>query len=205
TDGGTTWAKPQRLSASFNNSSVGGRQGCMVRTDSHGVVYVVWEDALKHHNVFKMSRSFDGGATFEKAFVVARVTDVGVFDGVRSISSDGIAGARTSSYPSLDIANGAPTGADAPNTIALGWSDGSAGLNHEHALVQLSSDRGQTWTSPQAVEQAGDRPDFAFLGLSPGGTHPYVLYDAVLDPFRTKKTKPPRVPGGGAPPGSSRP
>jgi hypothetical protein len=26
--------------------------------------------------------------------------------------------------------------------IALGWSDGSPGLNHEHALVQLSGDRG---------------------------------------------------------------
>src|SRR5262249_11431121 len=205
TDGGTTWAKPQRLSASFNNSSVGGRQGCMVRTDSHGVVYVVWEDALKHHNVFKMSRSFDGGATFEKAFVVAQVTDVGVFDGVRSISFDGIAGARTSSFPSLAIANGATTGADAPTTLALGWSDGSAGLNHEHALVQLSSDRGQTWTSPQAVEQAGDRPDFAFLGLSPDGTDLYVVYDAFLDPFRTNTTSPRRVHGPVRPPGASGP
>jgi hypothetical protein len=195
TDGGNTWAKPQRLSASFNNASVGGRQGCMVRTDSHGVVYVVWEDAVNHHNVFKMSRSFDGGATFGKAFVVAQVTDVGVFDGVRSISFDGIAGARTSSFPSLEIANGAPTGAGAPNTIALGWSDGSAGLNHEHALVQLSADRGQTWTPPQAVEQRGDRPDFAFLGLSPNGKDLYVVYDAFLDPFRTNTTSPRRFQG----------
>jgi hypothetical protein len=196
TDGGNTWATPQQLSASFNNPSTGGRQGCMVKTDSHGVVYVVWEDSLNHHSVFKMSRSFDGGVTFEKAFVVApQVTDVGAFDGVRSISFDGIAGARTSSFPSLEIANGAPTGAGAPNTIALGWSDGSDGLNHEHALVQLSSDRGQTWTSPQAVEQAGDRPDFAFLGLSPDGSDLYVVYDAFLDPFQTNTTDPRRFQG----------
>ena len=193
TDGGTTWARPQQLSAS--NQFQPGRQGCMVRTDSHGVVYVVWEDILNHHSVFKMSRSFDGGATFEKAFVVAQVTDVGVFDGVRSISFDGIAGARTNSLPSLDIANGAPTGADAPNTIALGWSDGSDGLNHEQALVQLSSDQGQTWTSPQAVEQAGDRPDFASLGISPDGTDLYLVYDAFLDPFQTNTTDPRRFQG----------
>jgi len=193
TDGGTTWARPQQLSAS--NQFQPGRQGCMVRTDSHGVVYVVWEDILNHHSVFKMSRSFDGGATFEKAFVVAQVTDVGVFDGVRSISFDGIAGARTNSLPSLDIANGAPTGAGAPNTIALGWSDGSDGLNHEQALVQLSSDQGQTWTSPQAVEQAGDRPDFASLGISPDGTDLYLVYDAFLDPFQTNTTDPRRFQG----------
>lgn len=196
TDGGNTWAKPQKLSASFNSPPQPGRQGCMVRTDSHGVVYVVWEDTLNHHSVFKMSRSFDGGATFEKAFVVApQVTDVGTFDGVRSISFDGIAGARTSSFPSLDIANGAPTGAGAPNTIALGWSDGSDGLNHEHALVQLSSDQGLTWTAPQTVEQQGDRPDFAFLGLSPNGKDLYVVYDAFLDPFQTNTTDPRRFQG----------
>jgi hypothetical protein len=196
TDGGDTWAKPRHLTASFNSPPQPGRQGCMVRTDSHGVVYVVWEDTLNHHSVFKMSRSFDGGATFEKAFVVApHVTDVGTFDGVRSISFDGIAGARTSSFPSLDIANGAPTGAGAPNTIALGWSDGSGGLNHEHALVQLSIDRGLTWTAPQVVEQTGDRPDFAFIGLSPNGKDLYVVYDAFRDPFRTNTTDPRRFQG----------
>ena len=51
-------------------------------------------------------------------------------------------GARTSSFPSLSIANGAPSGAGAPDTIALGWSDGADGLNHEHALVQLSGNGG---------------------------------------------------------------
>jgi hypothetical protein len=189
TDGGDTWAKPQRLTASFNSKAQPGRQGCAVATDSNGVVYLVWEDTLNHHSVFLMSRSFDGGVTFEmKPRVVAHVTDVGKFDGVRSISFDGIAGARTSSFPSLSIANGTPTGSGAPNTLALGWSDGSAGLNHEHALVQLSGNRGNTWTSPQAVEQSGDRPDFAFLGISPNGSDLYVVYDGFSDPFRNNTT-----------------
>jgi len=188
-DGGVSWAKPQRLTASFNSTAQPGRQGCAVATDSQGVVYLVWEDTLNHHSVFLMSRSFDGGQTFEqKPQVVAHVTDVGKFDGVRSISFDGIAGARTSSFPSLSVANGAPSGAGAPNTLALGWSDGSAGLNHEHALVELSGNGGNTWTSPRAVQQRGDRPDFAFLGISPGGSDLYVVYDGFSDPFRNNTT-----------------
>jgi hypothetical protein len=189
TDGGVTWAKPQRLTASFNSTAQPGRQGCAVATDSHGVVYLVWEDTLKHHSVFLMSRSFDGGVTFEKKpRVVAQVTDVGKFDGVRSISFDGIAGARTGSFPSLSVANGAPSGARAPNTLALGWSDGRRGLNDEHALVRLSDDRGNTWTRPRRMERRNDRPDFAFLGISPNGSDLYVVYDGFRDPFRNNTT-----------------
>src|SRR5204863_7600730 len=154
----------------------------------HGTVYVTWEDAVHKHSVFELRRSSDGGRSFDKARAVADVTDVGQFDGVRSFSFDGIAGARTSSFPSLSIANGAPSGTGAPNTLALGWSDGSAGLNHEHALVQLSSSRGVSWTAPHAVEQSGDRPDFAFLGISPGGSDLYVVYDGFSDPFRNHTT-----------------
>src|SRR5439155_17218992 len=43
----------------------------------------------------------------------------------------------------------------------------------------------------QEAEQSGDRPDFAFLGISPDGGDLYVAYDAFLDPFRhnTKATR----------------
>jgi hypothetical protein len=188
TDGGETWADPVKLKTpSFSTPVSPDRQGCSVDTDSEGTVYVVWQDAVKKQAVFKMSRSFDGGESFETPRVVAQVTDVGIFDDVRSISFDGIAGARTSSFPSLDIANGAPDGGG-PDTLALGWSDGTDGLNNEHALVQLSDDGGDTWTDPEAVEEAGDRPDFAFIGLSPDGTDLYVVYDAFLDPFQDDTT-----------------
>ncbi len=83
------------------------------------------------------------------------MTDVGADDGTAQISFDGIAGARTSSFPSLDIANGAPTGTGASNTMAIGWSDGSAGLNHEHALVQLSANGGQELDEPDAGRAVG--------------------------------------------------
>ena len=188
TDGGTSWSRPITLSSAFDNPKHPGRQGCSIRTDSKGTVYAVWEDQKKG-SVFLMSRSTDGGNKFEKPRTVANVTDVGAFDGVQSISFDGIAGSRTSSFPSLEIANGAPTGVGAPDTLALGWSDGGDGLNNEHALVQLSSNGGQSWTAPTQVEQSGDRPDFAFIGLSPNGRDLYAVYDGFSDPFRNDTTR----------------
>ena len=188
TDGGDTWSRPTTLSSAFDNPQHTGRQGCSIRTDSKGTVYAVWEDSHQKQAVFKLARSFDGGVSFEKPRTIANVTDVGIFDGVRSISFDGIAGARTSSFPSLEVANGAPTGAGASDKLALGWSDGADGLNHEHALVQLSTNGGQAWTTPVQVEESGDRPDFAFIGLSPNGQDLYVVYDGFLDPFRTDTT-----------------
>jgi hypothetical protein len=195
TDGGETWAKPQHLTHSVQNNVIPGRQGCAVRTDSNGVVYVVWEDTADKRAVMDMSRSYDGGRTWEQPQVVAQITDVGKFDDVRSISFDGVAGARTSSFPSLDVANGAPTGAGAPNTIELGWSDGSDGLNHEHALVQLSTNGGDTWGTPKKMERVVDRPDFAFFALSPDGTDLYVVYNGFIDPFRDTTSTPRRMRG----------
>jgi hypothetical protein len=195
TDGGDTWSRPTTLSSAFDNPQHTGRQGCSIRTDSKGVVYAVWEDSHQKQSVFNLARSFDGGVSFEKPRTIANVTDVGIFDGVRSISFDGIAGARTSSFPSLEIANAAPTGAGASDKLALGWSDGADGLNHEHALVQFSTDGGQNWTNPQAIEESGDRPDFAFIGLSPNGNDLYAVYDAFLDPFQNDTTSPRRFVG----------
>lgn len=195
TDGGETWSVPLKLSRHNDPRNPPDRQGCAVKTDSEGNVYVVWEDVIKKQSVFEMARSSDGGATFGAPSVIANVTDVGAADGTAQISFDGIAGARTSSFPGLSIANGAPTGIGAPNTIALGWSDGAEGLNHEHALVQLSGDGGAEWSTPTAVEEPGDRPDFAFLGISPDGTDLYTVYDAFLDPFREDTTSSRRFPG----------
>lgn len=190
TDGGDSFSKPKSLSPSFGNSQLPGRQGCSIATDSRGNVYVVWEDTVKHRSVFELSKSTDGGRTFGQPDVVAQVTDVGKYDGVRSISFDGVAGARTSSFPSLSIANGAPTGTGAPNTLALGWSDGADGLNHEHALVRLSTNGGRDWSSPVAAEQTGDRPDFAFLGLSPNGRDLYLVYNGFPASFQSTTANP---------------
>lgn len=193
TDGGDHWSTAQRLTpSSFINNAGQGREGCEVRTDSNGGVFVAWEDATNpnHQSVFDLSRSIDGGVTFTQPQVVAQVTDVGQFEGPGRFSFDGVRGARANSFPSLDIANGAPTGAGAPNTIALGWSDASNGLGNEHALVQLSADGAQNWTVPQMVEQSSDRPDMTALGISPNGQELYLVYDAFLQGFQQTTSTP---------------
>jgi hypothetical protein len=194
-DGGSTWRQRQ-LSPATNNAQTGGRQGCAIRTDSAGVVYVVWEgtDIKTGQSVFFLARSFDGGNNFDKARAIAAVHDVGVPDPVSGrIVFDGFAGTRTDSFPSLSIANGAPTGAGATNTIVLTWPDG--GLNHEQALVQTSADRGLTWSAPVNAAEAGDRPDNPAVAISPTGSDVYLVYNAYLDLFQTTTASPRRMQG----------
>jgi hypothetical protein len=194
-DGGSTWRQRQ-LTSAVSNAQSGGRQGCAVRTDSTGVVYVVWEGTANGQSVFYLARSFDGGSNFEKPRPVASVSDVGVFDPVsRRFTFDGIAGTRTDSFPSLGIANGAPTGADASNALTLAWPDARNGLNHEEALVQTSADSGLTWSAPVSAAEGTDRPDNVALAISPDGSDVYLVYNAYLQPYQTTTANPRQMQG----------
>jgi hypothetical protein len=191
TDGGKTWQKSSQLSAAAGNAQQIGRQGCAIRTDSHGTIYLFFEGAVNKHSAQEMTRSFDGGKTFERPRAVASVTDVGVFDPVQDdIVFDGVTGARTDSFPSVDIANGAPNGTNATNVIALTWSDARDGLNNEHALVQLSGNGGTAWTTPVNAAESGDRPDFPAVALAPDGSSLYVVYDGFTTDFQSTNDSP---------------
>jgi hypothetical protein len=194
-DGGSTWRQRQLTSATSNAQS-GGRQGCAVRTDSTGVVYVVWEGTAGGQSVMYLARSFDGGSNFERPRPVADVVDVGVFDPVSGrIVFDGLAGTRTDSFPSLGIANGAPTRAGATNTLVLTWPDARAGLNHEQALVRTSTNQGLSWSAPVNAAEVSDRPDNPAVAISPTGSDLYLVYDAFLQPFQTTTADPRRMQG----------
>jgi hypothetical protein len=194
-NGGSTWRQRQ-LTSAVSNAQSGGRQGCAVRTDSTGVVYVVWEGTANGQSVFYLARSLDGGSNFEKPRPVASVTDVGVFDRVSGrFVFDGFAGTRTDSFPSLGVANGAPTGAGATNTLVLTWPDARSGLNHEQALVQTSTDQGATWSTPGNAAEAGDRPDNPAVAISPTGSDLYLVYNAYLQDFQTTTANPRRMQG----------
>lgn len=194
TDGGDTWQTRQISQAANTGSGAGrsgGRQGCTVRTDSDGVAYVFWNGSLKGQDVHYMSRSFDGGKNFEKPRPVATLVECGALDPVQGrFTFDGVAGARTDSFPSVDIANGAPTGADATNQIVMTWCDARNGLNNEQALVQFSTDQGNTWSTPVNGAEGGDRPDFPAIAISPDGDDVYLVYDAFLSPWRTTTADP---------------
>jgi hypothetical protein len=191
-DGGNTWSAPVLVSPAVPTTATTGDSGCTIRTDSRGGVYVFWEfsDVGTGHSEQMMARSFDGGLTFESQRQVADVIEVGKLDPVHvanddlRLTIDGVAGARTDSLPSVDIANGAPTGRDATNEIVLGWADGRNGLNHEEALVQFSRNRGNTWSLPANGATFGDRPNFPAVAIAPNGKAAYLVYDAFLTPWR---------------------
>jgi hypothetical protein len=202
-DGGTTWSSnqlvPAGTSPKSNNASGFGISGCTVRTDSQGVAYVFGEKfaqgpPLPTHSEHVMFKSTDGGKSWSKSASVQQVVDPCFFIDpvIGRCVEDGIAGARNdlAASPSVDIANGAPTGADATDEIVDAWADGGdpLGVNHEHVLISHSTNGGTSWSTPTAVETAGDRGYYAAPALSPNGTDLYLVYNAFTTPFRNDTT-----------------
>jgi hypothetical protein len=203
-DAGNTWTESKLTAAHAAAAKHWGQSGCTVRTDSHGVVYIFYEEfqnpekvALPPHGTHFLIKSFDGGQTWTKPMALYRVVDPCFalsFDGTGNrCVEDGLAGARNdlSASPSVSIANAAPTGAAATNEIVNAWADGRDGLNHEHVLFTSSTGGGNpgTWTAPQSIEStpAGGIPDrgyYAAPAISPNGSTVYVVYNAFTTPFR---------------------
>jgi hypothetical protein len=193
-DGGDTWRQHQITSAA-NNSQRNPLDGCTIRTDSAGTAYVFGVGTLPQagKQAFEfMSRSTNGGGTWSKPQPVAGpVTQPGAFDPVQGRPViDGVAGARSdlAPAPSVDIANGAPTGADATDRIVLSYVSGT--LAAPHVFFSESADRGNSWTAPRAIETAGDRGLFAAPAISPNGTDVYVVYNAFTTPFQPTTATP---------------
>ncbi len=202
TDGGNTWVTKQVTSASnnpFNTVQGFGRSGCTVRTDSKGVVYVfaqTFGTSLPGVETHLMIKSFNGGSTWTTPVVIDTVTDTCFavsFDGASyRCVMDGVAGARDdlSASPSVDIANGAPTGADATNEIVRTWADGRNGVNDVPVFVSYSMNGGATWSADQAINPVSDRGYYSAISISPNGTDVYVVYNAFTTPFRDDTTSP---------------
>jgi hypothetical protein len=192
-DGGATWVQKQ-VGPATDNGINGQPDGCTVRTDSQGNVYVFGIGRRGGVSSQMMYKSTDGGAHFTGPSLLATAVNPGVIDPVlgRPVM-DGIAGARNdlSFAPSVDIANGAPTGSDATNEIVLTWADGAKGLNHEQLLLMRSSNGGASFTGPSAVPLAtGDRPYYTAPAISPNGTDAYIVYNAFTTPYRNDTSSP---------------
>jgi hypothetical protein len=194
-DGGDSWTQHQVTPATNNTKSRNGfgRSGCTVRTDSHGVVYVFdfqfgFSATTAAAGKIQMIRSFDGGAHWQRPVDIFPAFDTCNFFEV-SIArcvEDGVGGARSdlSPAPSVDIANGAPSGNDASNRLVLSWVDGRDGLNHEHVMFTTSTSGGDSWTAPRQVERTGDRGYYSAPAISPNGTTVWLVYNAFTEPFK---------------------
>jgi hypothetical protein len=106
----------------------------------------------------------------------------------------GYAGARIdlSAAPSVDIANGAPSGADATNTMVMAWSDGRFGFNHEKTLFSWSAKGGTSWSAPVVVSAAGDRSMYSAPAIAPDGSRVYVVYEGPTAAWKGADMSSPR-------------
>jgi hypothetical protein len=202
-DGGDTWTTRQVTSADANGNgqNLWGRVGCTIRTDSNGVAYL-FDNRVENPTLspapqgeIVMQKSYDGGKKWTSPSVVQRTTYSPYVDPLSGrFVIDGYTGARTddSGDPSLDVANGAPTGTDATNRIVLAWSDTGVNSSRQGAMVTSSTDRGNTWNTPTRVSASGDRPLFTAAAISPSGDRAYVVYEAVTSPWRGSDVTSPR-------------
>jgi hypothetical protein len=193
-DGGTTWTQHQ-VTAAANNAQRNPADGCTVRTDSHGVVYVFGVGTVSSagHQPFELlTQSFNGGGTWTTPRPVAGpVSQPGLLDPVQGRATiDGVAGARSdlAPAPSVDIANGAPAGADATNRIVMSYVSGT--ITAPHVWYTESTNGATTWSPPRAVESTGDRGFYAAPAISPNGTDVYLVYNAFTTPYRTNTSDP---------------
>src|SRR5262245_264465 len=126
-----------------------------------------------------MVNSYDGGKTWKRPKDMDSVND-DCFNvdpvSVRCVEY-GIAGAGNdlTAAPSVDIANGAPTGVDATDEIVDTWGDGRFGLNNEKVMLSYSTNGGDSWSSPTTISTAGDRGYYAAAGLTPNGQELYIV------------------------------
>jgi hypothetical protein len=195
TDGGVTW-KAHSVAPPIANAQRGAYDGCTVRTDSHGRVYAFFThfSGTSLHGFQTLVTSDDGGHTWGRPRDVVPITDpcfhVDPVSG-RCVE-DGIAGARSdlAAMPSVDIANGAPTGADATDELVDAWTDGSLGADHEVTMLSYSTNRGQTFSTPAPVSVASDRSAYSAPAISPDGRSVYVTYMAYGQPFQTTTANP---------------
>ena len=193
-DGGDTW-KTKQITAAANNRQRNPLDGCTVRTDSHGAAYVfgVATSSPDDHQAFEfMSRSTDGGDNWSRSVPVAGpVTQPGVIDPVLGRPTiDGVAGSRSdlAAAPSVDIANGAPTGADATDRIVMSYVSGD--IATPHVYFTESTDFGAHWADPRPVESPGDRGYYAAPAISPNGRDVYIVYNAFTTPYQTDTSSP---------------
>jgi hypothetical protein len=168
--------------------------GCTVRTDSNGNAYVFGVGSFNSTSFEYVSISTDGGTSWSKQQpVVGPVTQPGLFDSVLGRPTiDGIAGARSdlAVAPSVDIANGAPSGAGATNRIVMTYVSGT--INQQHVYFTESTDGAVNFSPPHQIETSGDHGYYAAPAISPDGKNVYVVYNAFTKDYQndTSQTRP---------------
>ena len=208
-DGGSTWQQKSVSPAAAASKVHFGQSGCTIRTNSHGVVYVFYQTfqvGLPGTSAHYLVRSYDGGNSWTRPHLVTSLLDNCFFvdPAINRCVMDGVAGARNdlSASPNVDIANGAPTGIGAPNTVVDNYITGPA-LGEEKVYVTWAvadeepglvppgtTGAALDWSEPEVVSTNGDRGFYTAPAFSPDGSDLYVVYNAFTNPFRPTTSTP---------------
>lgn len=176
TNGGSVWSPDINVSNSVANGDF--CQGVNINSGPNGEVYVIWAvyTYLPDESNIGMTRSFDGGATFEPAHRV--ITNI---QGIRETSIGKTM--RKNSFPSMavDISGGEYNG-----NLYVVWANigvpGQNGGNDVDVYMVRSSDQGDTWSTPVKVNQdpsgLGKKHYFPWITCDPSsGVLSVVFYD----------------------------
>jgi len=175
TDGGATWARPQRIStkAGFPRDDNGAVVGIIGTVAPDGTQYVIWNEGL---NV-TLAVSRDGGKSFEPS---RPVFDVGppYFGGAAGIP--GVS--RAMGFPQIGIDGKS-------GTLLVTWSDFRNG--DVDVFIARSLDRGRTWTRPMRVNDdpvhSGADQFLQWMAVDPiDGSINVQFYDRREDPANRK-------------------
>ena len=166
-DGGKTFSPADKLSPSYNNNSIGGRQGSTIRTDASGNIFVVWESGVTINGTKTSAQVFaestDGGVSFSKPAVISPIVDL----------PSPLPGAsfRNDSFPTVDIDQ-------VSGAIYVAWADYRNGRGQ--VMLSKSTDGGANWSPASVVlDVTGRSTFFPGVAVSPDGTKVTVATQAL--------------------------
>jgi len=168
-DDGDTWSANKNISGGDS----GFHQGIHFQTGPEGQVYAFYSvyGAANGMESIGMSKSLDGGETWEVSRIISNLRGVREYDRIKTI--------RVNDFPvsAVDLSNGATKG-----NIYVVWANiGVPGINTGNDVdiyMVRSTDEGETWSEPIRVNQDS---------INEGNTHffPWITCDPVTGSLST--------------------
>ena len=197
TDGGNTWTSKQ-VGPATDNGVNSQPDGCTVRTDSRGNVYVFGIATRQGTSYETMYKSTDGGAHFGRLQLIAPVVPPGVFDpalGRPSWTGSPVLASTWRQRRARTSPTALPTGRT-PGTRSSSPGRTARPGSTTSTWSWRSTNGGTSWTGPSVVPTAAnDRPFYTAPAISPDGTDVYVVYNAFTTPYRDDTTSPRELTG----------
>jgi len=166
-DGGLSFSNPIKISGAQLYD-----QGSQPGVGPNGEVYVSFVSYVASQIKLYVTRSLDGGVTFDEPIFITNIVDPG--------SSLPPGDYRTPTIPSIgvDVSNGPYSG-----TVYVVFQDGQTG--NSDIYIVYSRDRGQIWFGPIKVnnDATSNQQFFPFISVSPFGRVDVVFYDRRNDPM----------------------